>query len=74
MESGEKEIRQAFEDVTTRNVQAAINYSNETRIIVRELEEKVEHLEKMNLDKDKQINGLRLQISGIQQKLYTGGS
>ena len=73
MEAGEKEMRLAFEDVTTRNVQAAINYSTETRKIVRELEKKVDHFEKVIVGKDEVINDLRLQIARIQQQLYTGG-
>ena len=74
MEAGELEIRKVFEEVTTRNVQAAISYSTETRKIVRELEEKTLHLERALLAKDKVINDLRLQIARIQQQLYTGGS
>jgi hypothetical protein len=58
MEAGEKEMRKAFEEVTTRNVQAAINYSTETRKIVRELEKKVLHFEKVIVGKDKIINDL----------------
>ena len=74
MEAGEKEMRQAFEEVTTRNVQAAINYTNSTRKMVNDLTSKVDHLEKALIDKDKVINDLRLQIVNIQQKLYLGGS
>jgi hypothetical protein len=74
MEAGEKELRKAFEDVTTRNVKAAVEYSNETRKLVNDLVTKVDHLEKALIDKDKVINGLRMQIASIQQKLYTGGS
>ena len=74
MESGELEIRQAFEEVTTRNVQAAINYTNSTRKMVIDLTSKVDHLEKALIDKDKVINDLRSQIVNIQQKLYLGGS
>ena len=74
MEAGETELRKAFEEVTTRNVQAAIEYSNETRKIVRQLQEKMLHLEEMALAKDKVIGELRNQLSVIQQKLYSGGS
>ena len=73
MEAGEMEMRLAFEEVTTRNVKAAINYSTETRKIVRELEKKVDHFEKVIVGKDEVINDLRLQIARIQQQLYTGG-
>ena len=74
MEAGELEVRKAFEEVTTRNVQAAISYSTETRKLVRELEKKVLHFEKVIVGKDEVINDLRQQISKIQQQLYTGGS
>jgi len=73
MEAGELEVRKAFEEVTTRNVQAAISYSTETRKLVRELEKKVLHFEKVIVGKDEVINDLRQQISKIQQQLYTGG-
>jgi len=74
MESGEKEIRQAFEEVTTKNVKAAIEYSNETRKIVRLLEEKMLHLELLMQEQNKAIAGLRQQLAMIQGKLYTGGN
>jgi predicted RNase H-like nuclease (RuvC/YqgF family) len=74
MEAGEKEMRKAFEEVTTRNVKAAIAHLNETRKMVQELTKKVDHLEKTIIEKDGVINSLRVQIAGIQQKLYSGGS
>ena len=74
MEAGEKEMRKAFEEVTTRNVTAAINHANETRKMINDLVKKVDHLEKALIDKDTVINNLRAQISNIQQQLYSGGS
>ena len=74
MEAGEMEMRMAFEEVTTRNVQAAINYSNETRKIVRQLEEKILHLEALAQAKDQEIAAMRQQIAIIQGKLYSGGT
>lgn len=74
MESGEKEMRVVFEEVTTRNVQAAVNYSNETRNIVRQLEQKIIHLEELSQAKDKIIGEMRQQIAIIQGKLYSGGT
>ena len=74
MEAGELEMRKAFGEVTTRNVQAAIDYSNDTRKIVRQLEEKILHLEALAQAKDKEIAAMRQQISIIQGKLYSGGT
>ena len=74
MESGEKELRMVFEEVTTKNVKAAIEYSTETRKIVRQLEEKMLHFENILREKDKEINLMKTQISLLQQKLYQGGT
>lgn len=74
MESGEKEVRMAFEEVTTRNVKAAIDFSNETRRMVKDLEIKVKHFEELSIEKDKEIKVMKEQISSLQQKLYRGGT
>lgn len=74
MGAGDKEIRKAFEEVTTRNVKAAVNHSNDTRKIVRDLEAKILHLEEISRAKDNVINDMRQQISLIQQQLYSGGT
>ena len=68
------EMRMAFEETTTRNVKATIDYSNETRKIVRKLEEKIKHIEKLSQGKDKEMGDMRLQISSLQQKLYLRGT
>jgi uncharacterized coiled-coil protein SlyX len=73
MESGELEMRQAFEEVTTRNVRGAVEFTNETRKIVRGLEKKVVLLEEKSLQQDKTIDELRKQIVNIQMKMYQLG-
>jgi hypothetical protein len=74
MEAGEKEMRMAFEEVTTKNVKATIDYSNETRKMVRTIEEKVKLLEDMMQSQNKTISDLRQQLAIVQGKLYQGGS
>lgn len=74
LESGELELRKVFEEVTTRNVNACVDYSNKTREIVRELELKISHLEKIMTSKDLIIQQMKEQISLLQQKLYNGGT
>ena len=73
-QSGEKELKKAFEEVTTRNVLAILEYSKETRKLVRDLEEKVLNLEQAVQERDKEVSRLKGQISILQQKLYQGGS
>ncbi len=74
MEAGELELRKVFEETTTRNVQAILVHANETRKLLRELEEKVKNLDNLVRSKDEVIETLKKQISNIQQKLYRDGS
>lgn len=70
----EKELRKAFEDVTTNNVKAAVDHSNETRRVLRELEAKVAILEGNALNQNDIIDSLKLQLSNVQRKVYQGGT
>jgi len=74
MESGEKEMRMAFEEVTTRNVKTMIAYSTETRQIVRDMQEKVDLVQAQLRQADEKINNLTRQLSVVQAKLYSGGT
>lgn len=72
-QSGEREAKKAFEEVTTRNVKTILEYTRETRRIVRELEERVVNLEKANLGLEVKILDLQRQIQLLQIKLYNNG-
>lgn len=74
MEAGEKELRKAFEEVTTKNVKTVIEFSQDTRKAIRELEEKVRLLEEKDLDNQKKFKEINNQMRAIQMKLYTGGN
>ena len=74
MEAGEKELRQAFEEVTTRNVRAAVQYSEETRKLVRQLEDKVTRLEGLIKNQDDAIEQLKIQLLGVQARVFSGGT
>ncbi|KYK22696.1 hypothetical protein AYK24_00280 [Thermoplasmatales archaeon SG8-52-4] len=74
MEAGEMELRKTFEDVTKQNVQASIDFSNETRKLFRELEDKFKHLENTVLSQIQLIEGLKQQLSFVQRTLYAGGT
>ena len=67
MIAGEKEQRLAFEKVTTVNVQAAVSFSNETRNIVRELEERVQSLQNIIMNRDNDIKLIKQQLAIIYQ-------
>ncbi len=74
MEAGEREVKKAFEEVTTRNVKANIEFSNETRNIVRNMEKKIELLESIIRQYDEKFSNINTQLSIIQGKLYAGGT
>lgn len=74
MESGERELKKAFEEVTTRNVKAAVEHGNETRRLTRELEQKVTLLQGTMRQYDDKLSVLSQQIVNLQMKIYKGGT
>lgn len=62
------------DEVTKRNILAIKKHSEDTRVMLRELEQKVVHL-KQKLDMAQKDNiDLRLQVQKLQIKLYSGGA
>ena len=74
MEPGELELRKIFEEVTTKNVQTTINFTQDTRKMVRELQEMVGKLERRIANQDETLQQLRVQLASIQTKVYSGGT
>ena len=74
MSAGDKEIVLASEEVNRKNILACVEFSNETRKLFRELEEKFNNLEGLVMAKDVEINELRRQLRIVQGTLYAGGT
>lgn len=74
MQAGEFEARKAFEETTTHNVRLCVAHANDTRVIVRELEEKITNLQNTILSKTTQIEQMQKQIAGLLQDKYKSGS
>lgn len=74
MEAGELEIRKAFEENSVRNIKIIEEYTKETRKLVRELENRVHQLKNLVIQRDKDVQELRQQVSLLQGKLYAGGT
>jgi len=74
MMTGDKELRKAFEEVTTNNVRASVEHGNNTRKLVRELEEKVLLLEGMLRQYDEKFALLNSQLNRLQSKVFSGGT
>lgn len=74
MESGELETRKIFEETTTKNVQTGISFTQDTRKLFRELEEKVLLLESIVRQQQETINEFRMSLSVVQMRLFSGGT
>jgi peptidoglycan hydrolase CwlO-like protein len=70
----DKELREAFEKVTTRNVRTVVEFSQKTRALVRELEKRVTRFEEELMIRDKKIQELKNQIVHLQMKVFRGGT
>ena len=74
MEAGEKEQRKAFEEVTRRNVIAAIEHGEETRKMVRELQENVRRLQNIILNRERDLESLKIQVVKLLTERYSKGT
>lgn len=74
MDETDKEFRRIFEQTTTRNVRAAVAFSNDTRKLIHDLEARVERLEQQNRLLVEQLEQFRIMLAGVQAKLFSGGT
>lgn len=74
MQAGELELRKTFEETSTRNITSMLEHGNETRRLLRELEAKVERLEGDLRSANEDRKNIKLQLSRVQMKLYSGGT
>ena len=74
MAAGDKEIILASEKVQAQNIQTNIDFSNETRGLVRGLEEKVMRLENTILSFQALMDQQKKQLAALQQQFYAKGS
>lgn len=74
MDETEKDFRKAFEDVTTGNLKVVLEYCQETRAIVRDLELTVKSQNNIIVSQNQMLDEYRKQLAGIQTKLFNGGT
>ena len=70
----ERELRKAFEQVTTSNVQGILDFCQATRKMLREIEETVQGLNNTIQTQNQTIEILKMQLASVQAKLYVGGT
>lgn len=72
--AGEIEIRKAFEETAVRNIQAVIAFSNETRKLVKLLEDKITFLTNDLISQKAAHEQTKKQLAHVQTKLFAGGT
>jgi len=68
------EIVLASEKVQRDNIQAVIQFAQDTRKIVRELDERVITLKNMIMTQQGTIANQQKQMAALQQQIYSGGT
>lgn len=68
------EVRHAYEEVVTRNVVAIKDFTQNTRKMVRGLEDEVKSLKLQIAMQNELMEQYTTQLAGIQMKLYSGGT
>ena len=74
LEPGEFEMRKVFEETSTKNIKTLLDYTTQTREMMRELQDEVKTLKGMLVTRDAESAQLRQQISLVQGILYANGS
>lgn len=74
VQAGEREAVKASEEATRRNVQMILDYTNETRKMLLELKTMHDALQEKVIQMNANLNQFRIQIAGLQQKVYAGGT
>lgn len=64
------EVRKAQEEVHRRNAQATVDYTKQTRTLVRENEKRVQELKNMIIQQNDSIDQLRTMITNILKERY----
>jgi chaperonin cofactor prefoldin len=74
MNETDREFRKIFEETTTRNVRASIKFSNDTRVLIHTLEERVLKLEAQIIELNTQLEMFRTQLAPLQAIVFRGGT
>jgi len=73
-QAGELEHKKAFEETATKNIKTVVDYTTETREVVRELQGRIDHMEKIIQGQNEKIDMFVQQLAVVQGKLYANGT
>ena len=74
MEAGELEVKKALEEVQVRNIKSVVEFTQKSRDLVLAQNEKINALNAQLYAQQELLNQFRIQLAGLQTKVYSGGS
>ena len=70
----DKHVLKAYTSSTTKNIQSIVQYTKETRKMLRDLEKTLKNMQFELQQKSQEIQGLNARIAVLQQKTFAGGT
>ena len=74
MQAGEFESYKAFEETAVHNIKLCVAFSNETRKLVKEMRDEINHLKNVIVTRDQQIGQMQGQIGTLLQNKFNEGT
>ena len=68
--SVDKQMRQAFEEVTTRNVNSVVEFSKGTRKVAKEAQDNTNGLKSLVIEMQKDLVSLQQAVAQLRAKIY----
>lgn len=74
MEAGELEIKKALEDVQVRNIIGIVKFVEDSRQLILAQQIKIDSLNAQVMAQASLLSEFRIQLAGLQKKVFSGGS
>lgn len=74
VQAGDREVIAGHAETMRRNVIANVEFSQDTRKMVRKLEESVQFLQNTVATQNEVMKNYQIQLAGLLQKQYSGGT
>ena len=74
LQAGEREVKKALEEVQVRNITTIIAFVEASRQMILAQQVKIDSLNAQVIAQANLLNEFRVQLAGLQTKVFSGGS
>jgi len=74
LEAGEREIKKALEEVQVRNIKSIVAFTEDSRKLVLAQQIQIDSLNAQVAAQAALLDQFRIQLAGLQTKVYSAGS